>query len=43
MENTDEVLETIRAIMAEHSMNYAFSEGFFLEGLNFPELFQFNR
>ena len=25
MENTDEVLGTIKAIMAEHSMNYAFS------------------
>ena len=25
MEDTDEVLETIKAIMAEHSMNYAFS------------------
>ncbi len=25
MEDTDEVLEKIKAIMAEHSMNYAFS------------------
>ena len=25
MEDTDEILEKIKAIMAEHSMNYAFS------------------